>query len=191
MTLTLALPPSAISAPTRNDLDIVGAAMLWPHDETQRKKAIETSRVEMLNSIADQLSRTDLVDLVALAKDVTPLSDIHDLTKQCMVDGVRSGLYLREAVGHVSLDLPVSMKQLAAKVSTLPPVRNAHTFENSTWPRYRPVSHFWAAWLTECSRRTMPNSAMRAWCRWTRFYSTTGRRRGAIPSPAGFGTRRA
>jgi hypothetical protein len=143
----LNLPPSALSAPSRTDLDLVSALMLWPDDGPMRERAIETSFVTLMHTVADQLSRGDLVELVSLAKDATPIDQIHQTTRQRMIDGARAGIYLRETVGHVSLHRNISMKALAAKVAAIPPKLNAHTFENTIWPRYRPVSHFWAAWL--------------------------------------------
>jgi hypothetical protein len=143
----LNLPLEALASPNRTDIDIVSAIMLWPDDEAMRARAIETSFVALLHTAADQLSRGDLLELVSLAKDATPVDQIHETTRRRMIDGARAGLYLRETVGHISLKRNISMKALAAKVATLPPQLNAHTFENSIWPRYRPVSHFWAAWL--------------------------------------------
>ena len=148
MTVTyLYLAEVSVAQPTRTDLDRVGALMLWPDDQEMRDRAIETSFVALLHTVSDHLSRGDLVELVSLAKDATPLTQIHDAARQRFIDGARSGIYLRETVGHVSLDRKVSMKTLAVDVATIPPTMSPHTFENTIWPRFRPVSHFWAAWL--------------------------------------------
>jgi hypothetical protein len=147
----LNLRPDCLDLPTRLDLSMIEATMLWPDDKSkrERERAIQTSAVAGFFEISQALPKDELIALVSLAADATPLAEVHGRARVRFIDGVRAGLYLRETVGLATLSKNRSMKQIAARVCRgLEPHAssiNPHTFENHVWPVYRRVAHFWAA----------------------------------------------
>jgi hypothetical protein len=142
----LDLTSDIIAAPSKVDLDTIAAVMLWPNDSQKQIRAVETSAVELLHSIRADLGRDDLLNLASRAKNATPLSQLQEELEQDFNNGVRAGFYLRETVGGSALGNAVSMKRIAHDVgSLLSPKISGKTFENTYWPVYRAVSHYWAA----------------------------------------------
>ena len=150
--------------PTRVDLDVIAAIMLWPHDQRARERAAQTSEVAHLQSLSSMtppldatqltLSQQYLLAVLRKAADATPLSMLQEEMKDNFYRGVRAGLYLRQTIrlAQLSGQAP-AMKQVVRDVcSTVLDgahgrAINLHTFQNHIWPTYRCVSHFWAATL--------------------------------------------
>jgi hypothetical protein len=161
--------------PTRRDIAVLEAWMLWPDDQRLRDAAIETSSVQFEIDIASSLSNEPLVPVAAVrrAAAAVPLATVRADARPRFADGIRAGLYLREALVKLDTD-PTNafMKSGADKIARQPlfgSMRERRTFENNVWPRFRPVSHLWAAALDgafEVSRSASPGQVSAAWpCR--------------------------
>src|SRR5690349_20037324 len=95
MAETLPISREALLAPSRTNLDVIAALMLWPHDPAQRDQSIKTSGVETAHSVQEFLSKEELRNLTTLAKDVVPLAMIQKQVPEPFYHGLRCGLYLQ------------------------------------------------------------------------------------------------
>jgi hypothetical protein len=153
----LVIDQETILAPSRSDLDRIAALMLWPHNPALRDEAGRSSLVEDLHSSQDDLPLELLRQLTTLAKDSLPLGKIQEQLPEPFGHGLRCGLYLQRTVASVLLKQPLNLGALVKELSAIPPeMRDTKKFTNIYWPRYRPVSHFWAATIDLADGRGFP-----------------------------------
>ena len=141
---------SAIDHPIRLDLAMIEAEMLWPHDDGARNRAIKAAFAQQY--IAAAKAQDSMIDAEsAEALHAAPrLVNINEGAEVPFRHGIVAGRILLESVVAASIDYPTSpipalKRQLAAAF------RNDQVSEssinNTIWPRYRSVSHLWAAYL--------------------------------------------
>jgi hypothetical protein len=130
------IPKQAIRTPSRGDLARVGAMMLFPDDEEKRlvyEQAVAALLVCEPQQLPEILQWSVREITAAVAARFEP--------------GVSAGFVLYEAlggfgkaeiVGRLISDLKLDPKKRFGRFSR-------KTFANATWPRFRPVAHFWAA----------------------------------------------
>jgi hypothetical protein len=99
----LDLPIDCLSAPNRLHLNTIESMMLWPDDPAMRASIAQTALVEMKRPFAAHLGKEDLVELVNLQHQAKPLRDLQEESKTRFIAGARSGMYLRETLGLISL----------------------------------------------------------------------------------------
>jgi hypothetical protein len=134
--------------PTRFDLALIEAWMLWPDDENARSEALASAYVESEKQYVTELSGEDLKFFTAIASGAFPPHHIQGRAKDEILHGAIAGMVLREAVGelaigHKGITLSGVFKRISLGMSITQKV-----FDNSLWRRFRPVAHLWAAWLT-------------------------------------------
>lgn len=137
------IPKRALRTPDRFDLARVGAMMLFPDDESSRHRYEE--------SVAFMLFETQqLPELVQWA-----VLNTATASSTRFMQGFQAGFLLQEAlggfgkgeiVGRMISDLKFDPKKRFARFSS-------KTFDNTTWPLFRPVAHFWAATLVAMVNR--------------------------------------
>lgn len=156
------LDPHCIDNPVRLDLVALEGHMLWPADKKMRDEAMRSSAVEFYKHYSSTLPATLLRDLVELAAGSIPIREIHNNVKAPFVHGIIAGRILRHLVSAVAADKQsdqASMKWIIGSLSTeyYPEFRlSPKTIENSLWPNYRPVAHFWAAYVDFAVSRRDP-----------------------------------
>lgn len=136
----------AIDNPNRLHLAILESFMLWPSDEIARNESIKTSEVEYAAPLARYAP--EYVDIFAgMAKEAFPLPFMQQLAGKPFERGTIAGLVLRECVGRLSMGQDVKLSEAFKD--------NSHgfltkkVFDNDVWPKFRPVAHFYAAWVDE------------------------------------------
>src|SRR5262249_30788095 len=94
--------------------------------------------------------------LLSVALEAKPLSSLDLSQSRSIARGVQAGAYFYAAVASSVLGQPFSMKRcanlVALELKELWGGLGAKTqkqFDNQVWPEYRPVAHFWAAFLHE------------------------------------------
>lgn len=150
----LDLPLDCIVRPSRPDLIKIEAMMLWPDDPTMRAEAEQTSVATFAAEIAHNLDDRMRLELVRVALAATPPRKIHErVTVEKggpFVQGLVAGEILFFSLSRAALGLPDALMKcvlddVAVKFSGVWMI-NKKTIENVTWPHYRPVAHFWAAY---------------------------------------------
>ena len=153
---------------TRLHLAVIEAVMLWPDDAPARTRAFHSEAVEFLRRGPDEadagfLIREDLrgvdfgFDAFKFAAAAPPIGDVIAEAREPYMHGVIAGFVLDQTVGKVALqrqDARVADSIQAAEKAFWPSWRvMVKTINNSIWPRYRCVSHLWAAHWRRASER--------------------------------------
>lgn len=141
-----------LATPDPPDLHALAAIMLYPDDEAGRDRAKRTAAITWLRSDRGQIEKLPpdaFANLLGIAADAQPLAEAQADAKPRFSNGCRSGLYLLNLVGATSLGQPIQAKNdtgMGAALGTEGRI-STKTFYNRVWAIYRPVAHFWAAWL--------------------------------------------
>jgi hypothetical protein len=156
---TLEVTPEMIGADrTRLALSPLENVMLWPHDPEQRKVAAAAAGARFLVDGAPATGSVtlDAADLRDLLMDLTaaqPLEQVEQTAKQPFTRGFVAGLIFLDTLHARSTggrrNLQQIKSQIAAKLKGKPHFESlaASTVENHVWTIYRPVAHFWGAWV--------------------------------------------
>ncbi len=154
----LELRDDCVAGPTRWDLAVIEARMLWPHDPETRDSYIGAVSVKLQVAAIDQvpLRKPTPTEVREFAEMVLTAPRIGDFTKawqKAVVHGAVAGKLLHEAVGLHEIGRENAglggIKSMLA--DRLGPGRHLSqkTIDNTIWPRYRAVAHFWAAHCSE------------------------------------------
>jgi hypothetical protein len=167
--------------PTRLDVTLIEAVMLWPDDEAKRAKAADASSVEYFADKTAAFTREGLEHLQQLTRCALPITEIHEEVKKGrFVRGIITGNFLRDVIAANVLHLERhSMKDVADDCMrpfnlnrNLNKTGDPHLYEMSQatwnghiWPVFRPVAHFWASSI----RRTKIDGDVAFPCKTERF----------------------
>lgn len=140
-----------LESPTRIDIALVEAWMLWPNDEIKRDRAFKASVVHYAKSHEAEIQTEEWKTLFFLLADADRLSDLRQEVKEGRIlRGMIAGNFLRLVLQALWTGGAVSMTDCKAKATaryvkdrTLP----KKAFDDEIWPAFRGVSHFWAASL--------------------------------------------
>ena len=146
-----------LTAPTRLDVAVIEALMIWPDDENNRARAATASFVEYIGDFASELPR----ELLAMHQKITRRADSIDTIQdeirndrtERIKRGAVAGSFLYNVIKANALNLEhrsmesVTEKVIAPFVSSGSKFRR-NTFNNQIWSAYRRVAHFWAAWFS-------------------------------------------
>jgi hypothetical protein len=147
------IPKQAIQTPLRFDLARVGATMLFPDDESSRHRYEDS--VAFMVFDPQQLPELVLWGAQAMAT----------ASWERFEQGIVAGAALHEELGRPRLGLCESGKAkivrgLIKDLKLDPKKRfdrfSSKTFDNTVWPLFRPVAHFWAATFTAMMRDREP-----------------------------------
>jgi hypothetical protein len=153
----LDLDSRCLHQPHRLDLAIIEAVMVWPDDANARSRAIQTSKVEFLReniNYRNHWSEINEVSLFEFVAGAEPIENIHAEVKKHFVRGYASGFILRETIARIQIGAPDAT--IGASISKMSEIYrrkkdgsgwplDKKTINNTIWPKYKPVSHFWAA----------------------------------------------
>jgi hypothetical protein len=150
----LELSDECLSRPLPIDLITLGAHMLWPDDTDVRNDAIDSGQLKIL--ISDWIVPQELVQQISSAAlDATPIKVLQECAKAPFVHGFIAGTILNHIIGEVAVDKNSERASIQYAISHLskmfyPRWRLApKTIENTVWPEFRKVSHYWAAYVQE------------------------------------------
>ena len=102
MTPTLRLRPDCLTAPSRRDLLLIEAYMLWPDDARARIEAVSAGMVKIAKSRTSSMPRTELLEYIDFATDSPPLASVRQGLEDRLQDGRLVGAILHHAVAfHV------------------------------------------------------------------------------------------
>ncbi len=152
----LDLREDCLARPTRWDCAVIEARMLWPHDSDTRGRYLSAVSVKVAAAAIDRvpISKPSPTEVRELAEAMLSAPRVEDFTKagnKAKIHGVVAGKILYDAVGlhdtgRDNTGLSAIKSALVAHLG-----RGQHlsqkTIDNTVWPRYRSVAHFWAAYL--------------------------------------------
>ncbi len=149
----LELPSDFLKNPTRLSVAFFETLMLWPADDEQRTRALQSISLRHAiasGSMAVPSNSNELKNLVELLDSLPRQEELIDACRELFTQGVVAGAVLLEAVGMASIDVQrVKMSAIKRKFATGPkPFRfSEKTIDNRIWRKFRSVSPFWAACL--------------------------------------------
>ena len=154
----LALDGDFLLNPTIFDLSVVECHMLWPDDLQARSLATRATTAEFgrraLPHMPDHLMRDIVPALVA----APPIGQAQAAAGKPFFEGYVAGMILHHVVGAVATDGDdASMGWIMSKIANdvRPRRLSKKTIENTLWPKYRRVSHFWAAYVERSYSETV------------------------------------
>jgi hypothetical protein len=149
----LDLPASCTTNPTRLDVAKSEAIMLWPDDPAERARARASAFVQFGRDLMRRgMLPNDLIaQLADLAVDAPRPADLIEAAHNQFVRGMVSGIVVYRAIGYQRIDAKKAaitrnveeMSKLFWRRYRLRP----QTIHNTVLPTFRPVSHFWAAYV--------------------------------------------
>ena len=153
----LDLREDCLAAPTRWDLAVIEAQMLWPHDSDMRGRFLSAVSVDAGLSTIGRVPLQDPTPVTAaevreFGKAMRSAPRIEDFTRageKATEHGLVAGQILLEAVGahavgRKNVGLVNIKKRVGASVSRLGRT-TLETVDNTVWYPYRSVAHLWAA----------------------------------------------
>lgn len=153
----LDLREDCLAAPTRWDLAVIEARMLWPHDPEIRGRFLSAVSVKVgVSSIGrvplEEPTPPTPDEVREFGEAMLSAPRVEDFTaagERAYHHGMVAGGILVEvvgasAVGRENVGLAGIKSMLAARLSRWGRL-SQKTIDNSVWPRYRSVAHFWAA----------------------------------------------
>lgn len=151
--IVLPIDQSSIDNPRRIDVAQIEAVMLWPDDEAERKRSMLLGRCLSERELMKE-GRLPLAAIEALADaavDAPAPSDMANAAADVFVNGIVAGRLLNSAVSAAEqqpADAAIQANVKRISESLYPRWRlRPQTINNSVWPRYRRVSHLWAAFI--------------------------------------------
>ncbi len=143
-----------LAEPTKFDVALIEAIMLWPDDENWRGRAALSSYIEYAGDVAAVSPRPiDRLVHQKMARRAFPIEAVQEeVKKERFVRGTIAGKFLLKSVIKTLLKED-NQKQSMASIARdcLGPFLKAgyrvqmKTWDNEIWPTFRPVAHFWAA----------------------------------------------
>lgn len=149
--IVLPITQSSIDNPRRIDVARIEAVMLWPDDEVSREKAILVAQCLWQRSLLEQgqLLPKEIEELAKSAVDAPAPADVAAAAAKVFVNGHVAGTLLHNAVSATAqYPADAAIQANVGRISNqfFPKYRlKPSTINNSVWPRYRVVSHLWAA----------------------------------------------
>ena len=152
----LDLPTDCLTAPTRWDLAVIEARMIWPHNSDRRERYLSAVSVKVAVMAIDRVplpkpSWTEVRDLAEAILSAPRIEDFTEAGKRAYYHGLVAGMVLDEAVGLHDIGREnTGLAGIKSAVATrLGPEQrlSQKTIDNTVWPSYRSVVHFWAAYL--------------------------------------------
>jgi hypothetical protein len=162
--------------PTRFDVALIEAIMLFPDDEVWRAKTATSSFVEWVGDDASTFTQERLAMHQRLTRDALPISEVHkEINIERHVRGVITGSFLHNVLVANILDLRQRSKNAIA-LDCLKPFKRTRerldgfklslsTWNTEIWRTFRPVAHLWAA----SQRRAKKDGDLAFPCRADRF----------------------
>ncbi len=141
---TLMLTADCLVCPTPLDLSLVQAVMIWPDDPVARDRAERAATVALGRQVAELLSRELLLELATMG--ASAIADINRDANDRLTHGVIAGTILRFIIHAAVRPQTMTMQEIIgfqAKELCMAP----KTINNRSWPKWRCVAHFWAAFL--------------------------------------------
>ncbi len=154
----LELRDDCLAGPTRWDLAVIEAQMLWPHDAATRSRYMSAVSTKLNVAAIDRVplqkpTPTEVREFGEMLLTAPRIGDFTKAAQKAFVHGAVAGKLLHEAIGlheigRENAGLGGIKSMLAA---CLGPGRHLSqkTIDNTVWPRYRAVAHFWAAHFSE------------------------------------------
>ena len=167
----LDLREDCLAAPTRWDLAVIEARMLWPHDPDMRGRYLSAVSVKVAVSTIGRVPLQEPTpptpaEVREFGEAMLSAPRVEDFTKagvRARKHGVVAGMILYEAVGRHDIGSENTEMSVikSALVALLGPEQrlSQKTIDNTVWPRYRPVAHLWAAFIDrslETNSNTLP-----------------------------------
>ncbi len=152
----LDLREDCLVRPTRWDLAIIEARMLWPDDSDTRGRYLSAVSIKVSVTSIDRvpISKPSPTEVRELAEAILSAPRVEDFTeagKRAYVHGLVAGKILYDAVGLHDIGREnISLGNIKGALSDLlgPAQRlSVKTIDNAVWRRYRSVAHLWAAYL--------------------------------------------
>lgn len=153
----IGLDPDCAHNPVRLHLAIIEAAMLWPDNPEARTAWERAARVRFLTSFLEHVEDlASLREFGMLAAHSSRIEDLNPEAQERMKHGLVAGWVLHEAIGRAELiGREVRFGEAAADITRYleKTLRgrfriSKKTFDNSIWPRFRSIAHFWAAYAS-------------------------------------------
>jgi hypothetical protein len=150
----LELSGDSLEEMTQLDVLAVEALMLWPDDPVARNDALTTTTNEFANRHLPILPPDLLRSLFSTAHEAIPLKTIRQLAEGPFLHGCIAGIILAHTVNEVAINAKSEKASIGWIIKKLsksiyPKWRlMPKTIENAVWPKFRSVSHFWAAYVT-------------------------------------------
>lgn len=137
---------------------LVQGMMLWPEDQSARERLCKAEAIRLAASRGDRLPVTIARRVFALTAEAPPIAELRKNADDRHAHGWIAGEILRRAVDQAGREGDnVNLREIIGQiVKAYAPYRSAgkvhltpsvKTIVNTIWPRYRPVAHFWAAFL--------------------------------------------
>lgn len=164
---TLPLRPDWQTNPNARDAGLVAVWMLWPDDQVQRDKAAHSFDIELAIRNPDMPSSETateagiFVDLVRAIPSIEAQygEEIRNGFLRGMISGAILLRSVRDAGQCAQVTLATYKAEIAERFCALDssehgPVdgvtrrMSVKTIDNDVWPRFRSVSHLWAAYLS-------------------------------------------
>lgn len=146
--------------------------MLWPHDEAMRERAWAATRAEAITQLADQqgaegpqFEAETVAGLLRFLRTAPSTADMRPAAEAANNHGIVAGTILRRLVlakqdGRAA-KLGTEIKRIADKFKRERGLGEKN-IGDVIWPRYRAVSHLWAAHLERRLLGTDPEMPCRS-----------------------------
>jgi hypothetical protein len=137
--------------PTRFDVALVEAIMLWSDEEGRRVRAALASFVEFASDNTTDLPNDVLRNLQQLTRMADPIETIqHEAEKERIIRGFLVGSVLHNIAALTALGVEKRSKQhvIEESISGFVKARRGFSvqhFHNEIWRDFKSVAHFWAA----------------------------------------------
>lgn len=137
--------------PTALDVLAVARVMLWPSPSPAETRAVSAKIFDIgvkAGTLGAPASLEDLDALAAIPKMTEVESDVMDAAKK----GTIAGFLLLRMVRAARKGEAVSMESAKIDLASFYVAKfnervSLKSIDNNIWPKYRRVSHLWAAWL--------------------------------------------
>jgi hypothetical protein len=151
----LDLGADVLSNPSRLDLALIEAQMIWPDDPFWKERALAASSVEFMREQTISRTQDELSLMFELARKSFPIEHIKDeVKKDRFLRGFISGSVLHRIISMIMLNVDdITMNKVIE--DCIAPFKKTKsggmaklsisTFNNEIWPVFRGVSHYWAA----------------------------------------------
>lgn len=162
---TISFREACVAQPTLIDVALAGAEMLFPDDPTARGECFDSAIATGLSNgdfVPGANSPPNLPFQVALNAWEPRRRDA--MVELPMVHGAIAGGILADVVGAAQTGEPISMGTAISRAARAFCYKRPKwkvtpkTINNSIWPRFRPVAHFWAAYIDKRPADSFPCS---------------------------------
>jgi hypothetical protein len=156
----LRLRPDSLDRPIRLDLAHVEALMLWPDDDDARERWQRAAIIDEGKDHLDEMPENLLRHYARDALNAPRLADLQPEAGKRKIEGLLAGIVLLNATTYAHhaperAALGIIKQELCDNLRGTYQVQ-PRTLDNRN--EYRPVAHFWAAYMLACHHgdRTFP-----------------------------------